>query len=99
MVVFLRQNGRPHKRYKTENEQNTDKDEQDSVNTEDDEQDTSHSETYNDQARISQISYPVNFHSYDQADLCTTPIVSDNNNDVSVKVINNRCYLAYFTTQ
>ena len=80
--LFLRRNGRLHKHYKTENEQNTNKDEQDSVNTEDDEQDTSHSDTYNDQARLNQVSNPVNIFSHDQVDLCNDLVVSDNNNDV-----------------
>ena len=89
--MFLRRNGRLHKHYKTENEQNTNKDEQDSVNTEDDEQDTSHSDTYNDQAQLNQVG-TVNSLSHDQVNLCNDLVVSDNNNNVPAKIINNRCF-------
>ena len=65
--LFLRRNGRLHKHYKKNDEQNTDQNSQVSVNTEDDEQDT-----YDEQVRMNQqyISYPV---SYEQTGQCTIP--------------------------
>ena len=68
----MRRNGRLHKHYKKNDEQNTDQNSQVSVNTEDDEQDTC-----DEQVRLNQqyISYPV---FYEQTEKCNIPVVSDN---------------------
>jgi hypothetical protein len=71
--LFLHRNGRLHKHYKKDDEQNTDQNSQGSVNTEYDEQEISHDE----QVRMNQqyISYPA---SYEQTGQCTLPVVTDN---------------------